>query len=105
MPENERFPYGTDDPSEWRDRAGLADGPRLLRNLKENGNYLTPGHGINVMSLVAVVLRGVVLSLLFWVPMLALIPGVLIVTGGYSVALWSAIVLVGSSCWQRWSTP
>ena len=38
---------------------GQSEGPRLLRNLKENGNYLTPGGGINTMSLVAVVLRGV----------------------------------------------
>jgi hypothetical protein len=43
------FPYGTDDPSVWRDRAGLETGPKLLRNLKENGNYLTPGGGINLI--------------------------------------------------------
>jgi hypothetical protein len=95
VPEAECFPYGTDDPSEWRDRAGQADGPRLLRNLKENGNYLTPGHGINAMSLTAVVLRGVVLNLLFWVPMLAMIFGVLIAVHGYRAALWLAIGLAG----------
>ncbi|HEX5078883.1 MAG TPA: patatin-like phospholipase family protein [Geminicoccaceae bacterium] len=91
--EAEWFPYGTDDPSVWRDRAGQADGPRLLRNLKENGNYLTPGRGINVMSLIAVVLRGVVLNLLFWLPPISLALGLLHATGGYGLALWLAVFL------------
>jgi hypothetical protein len=94
VPENERFPYGTDDPSVWRDRAGQADGPRLLRNLKENGNYLTPGGGINPMSLIAVVLRGVILNLLFWIPVIAVVLGVLFATHGYDLAFWGAIGLL-----------
>ena len=77
---DERFPYGTDDPRKWRDRAGQDVGPKLLRNLKEKGNYLTPGHGINYMSLLAVVLRVVVLNLLFWIPLLTVIFGLLIVS-------------------------
>ena len=94
VPEKEWFPYGTDDPSRWRDRAGLAAGPKLLRNLKENGNYLTPGGGINIMSLIAVVLRGAILSLLFWIPPIAVLLGVLHVTGGYKGVLGLAIGLV-----------
>jgi hypothetical protein len=94
VPQNERFPYGSDDPSAWRDRAGQADGPRLLRNLKENGNYLTPGKGINIMSLIAVVLRGVVLNLLFWIPLVTVLLGVLHVVGGYKLGLGLAIALV-----------
>ena len=94
VPEEERFPYGTDDPSVWRDRAGQAAGPKLLRNLKENGNYLTPGGGINLMSLIAVVLRGVILNLLFWVPQVALVLGLLYATHGYDLAFWLAIALV-----------
>ena len=89
VPEKERFPYGTDDPSRWRDRAGPAAGPKLLRNLKENGNYLTPGGGINLMSLIAVVLRGAILNLLFWIPPIAVLLGVLHVTGGYKMVLWA----------------
>jgi hypothetical protein len=94
VPENERFPYGSDDPSTWRDRAGQADGPRLLRNLKEKGNYLTPGNGINAMSLIAVVLRVVVLNLLFWIPLVTVLLGVLYAARGYDLALWLAIGLV-----------
>ena len=94
VPEKEWFPYGTDDPSRWRDRAGLAAGPKLLRNLKENGNYLTPGGGINLMSLIAVVLRGAILNLLFWIPPIAVLLGVLHGTGGYQMMLGLAIGLV-----------
>jgi hypothetical protein len=88
------FPYGTDDPSKWRDRAGLAAGPKLLRNLKENGNYLTPGGGINIMSLIAVVLRGMILNLFFWVPLITLALGALKWAHGDVAALWLAISLV-----------
>jgi Patatin-like phospholipase len=88
------FPYGTDDPSVWRDRAGLETGPKLLRNLKENGNYLTPGGGINLMSLIAVVLRGAVLNLLFWIPPIAVLLGLMYVMGGYDLALWLALGLM-----------
>ncbi len=96
LPEEERFPYGTDDPSIWRDRAGQADGPRLLRNLKEKGNYLTPGGGINIMSLIAVVLRGVILNLLFWIPPITVLLGALYATHGYELALWLALGLVAA---------
>jgi hypothetical protein len=88
------FPYGTDDPSEWRDRAGQEKGPRLLRNLKEKGNYLTPGDGINIMSLIAVVLRGAVLNLLFWIPLVTVLLGMLYAVRGYDLAFWLAIGLV-----------
>ena len=94
VPENQRFPYGTDDPSIWRDRAGQADGPRLLRNLKENGNYLTPGDGINVMSLVGVVLRGMLLNLLFWVPLISVVLGCFLVARVYHVLLGFALFLM-----------
>jgi Patatin-like phospholipase len=87
VPQDERFPYGSDDPSTWRDRAGQSVGPRLLRNLKENGNYLTPGDGINAMSLIAVALRGVVLNLLFWIPLVSVLLGLLHVAHGYDLAL------------------
>jgi Patatin-like phospholipase len=93
VPPDERFPYGSDDPSTWRDRAGQSVGPRLLRNLKENGNYLTPGGGINIMSLIAVVLRGVILNLLFWIPLVSVLLGLLHVADGYDLALGLALVL------------
>jgi Patatin-like phospholipase len=94
VPADQRFPYGSDDPSTWRDRAGQSVGPRLLRNLKEKGNYLTPGKGINVMSLIAVVLRGVILNLLFWIPLVSVLLGVLGVVGAYELMLGVAIMVV-----------
>jgi hypothetical protein len=94
VPPEERFPYGSDDPSTWRDRAGQTEGPRLLRNLKEKGNYLTPGDGINIMSLIAVVLRGVVLNLFFWIPLVTVVLGLLHVAGAYKLMLGLAVALV-----------
>ena len=92
-------------PSVWRDRAGLADGPKLLRNLKENGNYLTPGGGINLMSLIAVVLRGAILNLLFWIPPIAVLLGVLHATARLRCgALGSRSACCCCSCSPRWAT-
>ncbi len=57
------FPYGTEgrnfnaiDPQANRNQASL------LRHLRQNGKYLTPGHGISVLSLVSIVLRSIVMG-------------------------------------------
>ena len=44
----------------------------LLRHLRLHGNYLTPGKGITALSLAGVVLRGIALNLLVWLPLAVL---------------------------------
>ncbi len=66
------FPYGTDDPNGAPpDPANLSDPQKVLRYLRAHGNYLTPGKGINILSGVAVLLRGTFLNLLVWLPLMA----------------------------------
>ena len=60
------FPYGV-----RGRRLGEAE-PDLLRHLRLHGNYLTPGKGITALSLAAVVLRGIVLNLVVWLPLAVL---------------------------------
>ncbi|WP_455199811.1 patatin-like phospholipase family protein [Kaarinaea lacus] len=45
----------------------------LLRFLRQHGKYLTPGRGINVMSLLGVVLRGSILSVFVYFSLLVLV--------------------------------
>jgi hypothetical protein len=63
------FPYGSDDPH------GEPDGSRaegaMLRYLRQHGNYLTPGKGITLTSVIVVLLRGIILNLLVWIPIVA----------------------------------
>ncbi len=44
----------------------------MLKYLRQHGYYLSPGAGINLISLVAVVLRGIFLNLLVWLPLFVL---------------------------------
>lgn len=44
----------------------------MLRYLRQHGNYLTPGNGITFFSLLAVILRGMLLSLLVYFPLIML---------------------------------
>ena len=43
----------------------------MLRYLRQHGNYLTPGKGITLTSVIVVLLRGIVLNLLVWIPIFA----------------------------------
>ena len=63
----ENLPYGVDDPRGNRPRD--SQDPVMLRHLREHGKYLTPGGGITLTSLVAVILRGIVLNMLVWMPL------------------------------------
>ena len=47
-----------------------AAGAALLNFLRQHGAYLVPGHGITASSVIAVVLRGILLNLLVWIPIL-----------------------------------
>jgi hypothetical protein len=66
------FPFGTDSPDPAAEQSATSTQQRMLKYLREHGYYLSPGAGINLVSLVAVVLRGVVLNLLVWLPVLVL---------------------------------
>ena len=78
------FPFGAE-PREGASSAtgaesDVGDGPAgpgssgasaaLLNFLRQHGAYLVPGHGITPTSVVGVVLRGILLNLLVWVPIL-----------------------------------
>jgi hypothetical protein len=64
----ERSPFGTDDPSPDGKSTDSPTQRGLLRYLRQHGYYLTPGNGITIVSLLAVVLRGTLLNLLVWIP-------------------------------------
>ncbi|RDH82037.1 MAG: hypothetical protein DIZ78_16525 [endosymbiont of Escarpia spicata] len=80
------FPYGTklrNRDADPHNGAGKGDnvelsgddyrGAAILRYLRQHGNYLTPGDGINFLSLVGVILRGMFISILVFLPWLLLI--------------------------------
>lgn len=76
------FPYGTDDPTGRGDRTASDEQKSLLKYLRQHGKYLTPGNGITLASLIAVVLRGTLLNLLVWIPIfLAAMMGLLFASG------------------------
>jgi len=62
------FPTGTDNPLPGQPRETKPKQQRMLRYLREHGYYLTPGAGINAFSLLASILRGMLLNLVVWVP-------------------------------------
>ena len=72
------FPYGTDDPR----TAGEPDGSKaegaMLHYLRQHGNYLTPGKGITLTSVIVVLLRGILLNLIVWIPIVAAVMWLLI---------------------------
>ncbi len=57
----------------------------MLRYLRQHGNYLTPGKGITLTSIIVVLLRGIILNLLVWVPILAGLMWLLIWASAYLV--------------------
>ncbi|MCP5055547.1 MAG: hypothetical protein GY937_02360 [bacterium] len=64
------FPYGTADPdSDAADRPGWQK--KLLAYLRAHGEYLTPGQRITLLSGLGVVLRGIIVNLTVWLPILA----------------------------------
>jgi predicted acylesterase/phospholipase RssA len=73
------FPFGTRDRRTDADeralpRGGGCESPRnIIRWLRQHGSYLTPGDGLNTMALVAVVLRGAVLSVLVYASLITLL--------------------------------
>ena len=66
------FPYPVDPPNEQtKRRADPAQDAQLIY-LRHHGKYLMPGRGIDLVSAIAVVLRGLLLNVLVWLPLTAL---------------------------------
>ncbi len=58
--------------------SGIEESRSLIRHLRQGSNYLTPGGGITGASLLAVILRGAILSLLTFIIPLVLIIAILV---------------------------
>lgn len=72
-PDRDSFPYGTDDPAPGTEHTDGILQRNMLRYLRRHGDYLAPGAGISIVSLLAVILRGIFLNLLVWVPVFVLL--------------------------------
>lgn len=79
----DRFPFGTRQRGERKEDGPATDaqptepgGNRnkasALRHLRQNGEFLAPGCGLTIFSLVSVLLRGTFLSLMVFLPLLIL---------------------------------
>jgi hypothetical protein len=79
--DRDNFPFGTYPMASTERPDGTASRPtwdpvykgRILRFIRQHARYLTPGNGIDMMSLVAVVLRNSLFSLLAYGGMLVLV--------------------------------
>ncbi|UCE88250.1 MAG: patatin-like phospholipase family protein [Pseudomonadota bacterium] len=70
---SDKFPYRTYPLPAKKSTPVVTREPRaMLRWLRQHAKYLTPGYGINLFSLIAVVLRGSFLSLLVYLGLFAL---------------------------------
>ncbi|PIP02551.1 MAG: hypothetical protein COW18_07510 [Zetaproteobacteria bacterium CG12_big_fil_rev_8_21_14_0_65_54_13] len=73
---------------------------RLLRYLRQHSKYLTPGHGISMASLLAVILRGAFLSLLVFGGPLVVLMGALsllcLLYNGINPVLWGSGLLLAA---------
>jgi predicted acylesterase/phospholipase RssA len=77
-PADPSLPYGADDPSsaETHDPSRPVD--QFLTYLRSHGQYLMPGGGITLVSGIAVVLRGILLNLLVWLPIAAVLAALMV---------------------------
>ena len=69
----EQFPFGTENPAPGSEQWDSADQRDMLKYLRQHGNYLSPGAGISVISLLAVVMRGTLLNLMVWLPLFGMV--------------------------------
>jgi hypothetical protein len=72
LEDTKTFPYPVDPPNAQHDRRATPRQGAQLIHLRQHGKYLMPGHGIDAVSLVAVLLRGFFLNLLVWLPIMSL---------------------------------
>lgn len=85
--DREDFPYGTAEP---RDRSDSRHWKGMLRYLREHAEYLAPNKDISILSGLAVVVRGIFLNLLVWVPLFTLL--FLISQHGWQVDGWKDLL-------------
>ncbi len=78
------FSYGDGSERIQDSETGKKKQAQLLKYLWGHGNYLTPGEGITMASFVGVILRGIVLNLLVWVPLVVALMFFLILAGEFS---------------------
>lgn len=71
--DRDHFPYPVDRPDRQTGRCADPAQDAQLIYLRQHGKYLTPGQGIDIVSGIAVVLRGALLNLLVWLPIAALV--------------------------------
>jgi hypothetical protein len=103
------FPYGTYPMSGTRSRADTkpspADGMRpsdkgsMLRFVRQNAKYLVPGNGINLLSLVAAVLRGGLVSVAAYFGLL-----VLAFLGLHRIGFFEPVPRSGIAVLGEWAT-
>jgi len=70
--DRQNFPFGVDSPDPAAQRNASNEQACMLKYLRHHGYYLAPGAGINLISLIGVVLRGIFLNLLVWLPLFVL---------------------------------
>ena len=70
--DKENFPYGSEDPAPDAKREASQVQTRMLRYLRDHGYYLSPGKGVTAFSLLGVILRGTILNLIVWLPIIVL---------------------------------
>jgi len=66
------FPFGSDDPAPDAPSSASRAQCKMLSYIRKHGNYLAPGAGISLFSLLGIVLRGMLLNLLVWIPVFIL---------------------------------
>lgn len=66
------FPFGSDDPAPDGVRNANHAQCKMLGYIRKHGNYLAPGAGISIFSLLGIVLRGMLLNLMVWIPVFIL---------------------------------
>ena len=86
------FPYGVEGPGAEPPSASSTEQKQFLAYLRSHGQYLMPGGGITLVSAIAVVLRGILLNLLVWFP---------IVT--YAAVLLRAVPATWFPAWLSWA--
>jgi hypothetical protein len=95
------FPYGSDSPIVAAPRHPPRPEDQFLTDLRSHGQYLIPGGGITLVSGIAVILRGILLNLLVWLPIATCLAALLGGPGGTGYAwlldggigLWCVFVL------------
>ncbi len=72
------FPFGThclgkvNPDTDKKEKGGDLDKAKVLQSLRQNGEYLAPGNGITMLSLLGIFLRGIFLSIVVYFPLLVL---------------------------------